>query len=345
LAGCGSDDKSDTDLMSEAAVREGSVSRSLGGKLKIKATGPAFSTSIDTEHALRMVTLVSRELPSNGWLLSIGTDDLLDAGNGALTKVAFDLVGYHGPGEYVIGPSTAGGLSEEELRKQQQKDGKPDFSKSARSDSFIVVVRGQDVTNYNVIVKDCTVKVTKLALSGTMKCPALSNTKDQISLTWSWKADPNKVLDDSANSTVPSTTTTAAAAPTTTTAPKKTTTTSSTQLAAQTTGNTVPDKPTIKADVPLDVDVSPQCVEPAGLVTVRVSTIPDAAISLAPGYEGQATPTYELGRTDAQGKYRWVFTVQPTAKEGRGTVMVAVSSSDNQHGGGGVVPFDIKKRC
>lgn len=342
MSACGSSDYRNA---LEVAVKEGAVSRSFEGTIEVEVKGPALTANFAAANPLRIVTVVGSALPKSGWLLSVGTDNLLDVGGGTQVKPAFDLVGYRGKGSYKVSQPKAGGLTEEQLEGEKEGD---DLVKGAQqSDSFIVVKRGDEVVNYNVIVRPCSLRLGDMGYVGTMTCPALSNGKDELSVTWSWKADPSKIRDDSTVSSLPG------AAPSTT---EPTTVTSSTTKepsltttsmpSASTTDGGIPEQPVVKSDVKLNVRIDPLCAERGDRVAVRVETIPDAAVSLALTFAArQQGQFYDTGRSDADGWYRWGFIVPPTVEYGRAAVMVTVSSSDNQHGGGGMVPFEVKERC
>ena len=353
-AGCrsNSNEASGTDYstkdIARAAVREGVVSRSLAGTMRLESTG-ALVTSWTRETPLRVVTSVGLGIPSDGWLLSVGLDLPIEAPGMPETtylRPAFDLFGYHGKGQYAV-ERNSGGPSQEEIDKAR-KEGKPTTTGAGRSDSFVVVRRGDVITTFNDPVRPCTINVEDKGHEGEMHCPELSNGKESIALTWSWKADPTRVLEDNANTTLPangSTSTTQAPTSPTGQGPSTTATAeSATQATAST--DSVPKK-VFQSDVPININVDPECAKRGQVVAVYVdSDLVNAAVTLVPSFaDGNSRGLYGIGRTDTEGSFRWTFAVPPDVPYGSASMMVSVSSEDAEHGGGGYVPFEVKQKC
>jgi len=305
----------------EIADKEGVQSRLLGGHLKL-STRNAVEAGWEADIPLRVVTVASADAPREFWLLSIGLQEPVEVKPGVSMRTAFDLVGYYGEGTYVVAapgspaPASGGG---------------------AQSAAFLIASEGERQTNFNQLLEPCQIVVGKMARSGTIDCPRVSDGQREVGFSWAWTVNPKNVLaDDSPISDPPY------SAPPPLPAGNPTTPTSVAAPASERTK-------TMLADFPLDGAVTPLCVRQGKAAMARVETVPNASVTLVPSFaDGGHHGVAHLGTTDGDGVLEWRFIVPPDAPDGDASILVNVvwKQDGEDKAGAGFVPFTVgRKSC
>lgn len=344
LAGCAGagDDDRDASPLAGIAPREGVTSLRLRADVEFEMTGD-IDAAWEGETPLNVLTSVGLGAPRNFWLLTVGIlpADILEVGEQLKLLMAFDLVGYGGEGEYTIAPPRAGGLTEEEVERFRE-DPEPFLEEQAagiRSATKLVVDRGGEVTNLNVMTQPCSLEVGPEGLVGTIECPEVTNGAEVVAYRWSWEADPNAVLDDLSN--LPgSDRNPDADSPDPDTGDDEATTTTSAPVRD-------PDRYELTDDFPLEVNIAPDdCAPRGGPVVVEINTIATASITLVVAYsDSQPHGSTILGFTDPEGSFNWGFAVPPDAPDGQADLLISVSKEGGPSGGGIVPAFVVEAAC
>lgn len=303
---------------------DGVFSRSLGGTLELKVAG-AVTAAWKGATPLRVVHSASGNVPREGWLLSVGLEEPVLAAPGIKVRPAFDIVGYRGDGKYRVNPKPAAGGSTE----PQSGDGGSAISGALNSTAFLVVNQGDaaESRNYEVIQQACTITVSQKGLTGSVDCPANTDTKSSVAFQWSWKADPGQVIQDDSTPT----------GATPTTAPAQDASGSKADPDAP-----LP-KPTKNGDLKMVVTLSATCATIGQKVDVLVETEPEADLTLATAFsDARPHGLYELGTADKAGRYRWSFVVPPDAPPGTAYVLVAANEAEGERSAGATNPFKVE---
>ena len=309
---------------SDIAPGDGVFSRSLGGTLDLTVTG-AINATWKGATPLRIVHSASGSVPQAGWLLSVGLEEPVAAFGGVKVRPAFDVVGYTGDGDYRVAAKQPGGTVREGADEGEAISG------ALRSTAFLVVTRegSAETRNFEVIQQACTVAVADKGLSGSVDCPANTDTVDTIAFRWTWKADPNQVLHDDSTPSGGTTRT-----------PGSDGGGSGGPGAAA--DGPLPE-PTMRGDLPMKVSLNTECATIGQRVDVTIETEPGAAVTVASAFsDARPHGLHELGTADARGRYRWSFVVPPDAPPGNAYVLVAANEAEGQRSAGATNPFRVE---
>lgn len=156
-------------------------SRSQPARITVEVDG-AVTIHWERDGEVRIVTVTPTERAVQ--LLSVGLEQLQDAGDGAWFRTAFDVVGgYDGPGTYTIAPAEDGAGIHSNAFLIHATVTDPDADPVLTSDNI------DEVREFARATVACTVEVTADENSGSLTCPALADEAgDTVSLRMTWRA-------------------------------------------------------------------------------------------------------------------------------------------------------------
>ena len=184
LPSCGSESRPEasSDAVDAAAARarfdahipEGPVQNfALPAKVSVRVDGEKMASLGDEVE----LTVLRAKGPNGEGILTVGADQGLETADGWRLEVFFNLVNFGEDGTYSVDPPPATG-------------GKPKLANNA----YVVLVRGAtaaevEAGRYETATKACTVEIAARGLSGSARCPALTDTAGKaVSLSFTWKA-------------------------------------------------------------------------------------------------------------------------------------------------------------